>query len=200
MSWTIDQTAFLNTISPPKAGMLFEVGMTQAEKAGVLALVAAFFRFNPDNADPRHLAYILATAYHETAGTMQPVTERGSSAYLRGRPYWPYIGRGYVQLTWEANYRKMGQKIGRDLCGPNMDRACDPDIAAEIIVSGMRDGTFTGHSLSYHFNATTDEPIIARKIINGLDRASTVALYHSQFLKAIKASLVPSPAATGAVS
>ena len=60
-------------------------------------------------------AYMLATAYHETAHTMQPIEEYGKG---RGRDYGkrlkmsrqPYsdtqaifYGRGYVQLTWYEN-------------------------------------------------------------------------------------------------
>ena len=54
--------------------------------------------------DLRWLAYMLATTYHETAQRMWPVTEYGSQSYLQGKEYWPYIGRGFVQLTWEDNY------------------------------------------------------------------------------------------------
>ena len=49
-------------------------------------------------------AYVLATIRHETANTFAPVTEMGSQKYLRSKQYYPYIGRGYVQLTWKWNY------------------------------------------------------------------------------------------------
>src|SRR5262245_61300645 len=49
-------------------------------------------------------SYVLMTVKWETAGTYQPVTEYGSLKYLKRRRYWPYIGRGYVQLTWRWNY------------------------------------------------------------------------------------------------
>jgi hypothetical protein len=42
------------------------------------------------------MAYVLATAYHETAHTMKPI-EMGGEKYLQSKKYWPYIGRGYVQ-------------------------------------------------------------------------------------------------------
>ena len=66
-------------------------------------------------ADIRWLAYMLATSYHETAQTMQPIEEYGKG---RGKPYgqklrhdrkpytFPdklYYGRGDVQLTWYEN-------------------------------------------------------------------------------------------------
>ena len=35
---------------------------------------------------------------------MQPIVEYGS---LKGEKYWPWIGRGYLRLTWKENYRAM---------------------------------------------------------------------------------------------
>ncbi|TOE35570.1 hypothetical protein CGJ43_25525, partial [Vibrio parahaemolyticus] len=59
----------------------------------------------------QYLAYVLATTYHETGHTMKPIEEWGKG---QGRPYGEpdpetgqtYYGRGYVQLTWLANYIK----------------------------------------------------------------------------------------------
>src|SRR6187549_3550178 len=62
--------------------------------------------------DQRWLAYMLATTFHETAATFQPITEYGSDAYLQGKSYYPYIGRGYVQLTWDYNYQKATDELG----------------------------------------------------------------------------------------
>jgi putative chitinase len=59
--------------------------------------------------DNHWLAYMLATAFHETAHTMQPIEEIGHG---KGRKYGTpvnghvYYGRGYVQLTWDYNYKK----------------------------------------------------------------------------------------------
>src|SRR5438045_92240 len=53
------------------------------------------------------VAYGLATAWHETAAQMQPVreaywlSEDWRKANLR---YFPWYGRGFVQITWQANY------------------------------------------------------------------------------------------------
>ena len=47
--------------------------------------------------DLRWLAYIMATAWHETAQRMQPIEEFGRG---RGKAYAPtYYGRGFVQIT-----------------------------------------------------------------------------------------------------
>lgn len=136
--------------------------------------------------DLRHLAYMLATAFWETAHTMQPITEYGSQKYLRGKKYWPWIGRGYVQLTWEANYRAMTKLLRAagfdvDLC-EDMDAALCPDVAAFIMFEGMQRGSFTGKKLSNYFNKTKNDPVNARRIINGTDKAAQIAAIHKQFL------------------
>jgi putative chitinase len=63
-------------------------------------------------------------------------------------------------------------------------------IAVMVMFDGMRDGLFTGLGLPYFFNERIDDPIGARKIINGTDRAEKIASYHSKFLQALRSSLV----------
>lgn len=136
--------------------------------------------------DLRHLAYMLATTFHETAQTMQPITEYGSQKYLKGKRYWPWIGRGYVQLTWKTNYEAMTKQLqaaGFDVdLTKDMDAALKPPIAAFIMFEGMARGTFTGKSLSNYFNKRDNDPLHARRIINGMDRAADIAAIHKQFL------------------
>ncbi|MFC0246395.1 hypothetical protein ACFFJZ_13140, partial [Falsochrobactrum ovis] len=60
------------------------------------------------------MAYVLATAYHETAHSMKPVREYGGEKYLRSKKYYPHVGMGYVQLTWRENYEKASRKLGVD--------------------------------------------------------------------------------------
>ena len=138
-----------------------------------------------------HLAYCLATAWHETAFTMKPIEEYGRG---RGKAYGPsgFWGRGYVQLTWKDNYAKAGNELGVDLVrSPAL--AMRPEIAAKIMFDGMREGWFTGKKLSDYFSATVDDPVNARRIINGTDRAAQVAGYHRVFLSAlIAAASIPS--------
>jgi len=135
--------------------------------------------------DMRHLAYMLATAKWETAHTMQPITERGSQSYLRGKKYWPWIGRGYVQLTWERNYKAMTQLLnaaGFDVSLTiNPDLALDPKIAAFVMFEGMERGTFTGKKLSDYFNDAKTDWLNARRIINGTDRAAEIAAIAKAF-------------------
>ncbi|MGK8699656.1 glycoside hydrolase family 19 protein, partial [Brucella anthropi] len=93
------------------------------------------------------MAYVLATAYHETAHTMKPVNEMGGEKYLRAKKYWPFIGRGYVQITWRSNYERASKKLGVDFV-KKPELLLKPEYAAPIIIAGMVEGWFTGKKLS----------------------------------------------------
>jgi predicted chitinase len=182
------------TIAP-----LFRGSLSPGQAAGLEALLIAWGR-DADSTDPRHIAYCLATVYHETGRMMRPVREgfakddAGARAGVLAakRSYavedqttgQVYYGRGLVQITWAGNYTKVGKAIGEDLYR-NPDLALDPAIAARIAVVGMCAGLFSGKKLADYFNDATDDPIGARKIINGSDRADDIAGYHATFLSAI---------------
>jgi hypothetical protein len=159
--------------------------LSQSQVDG-FALILDTWDLQKTMSDQRWLAYMLATVWHETAKTMQPIEEYGKG---RGRVYGPtgFWGRGYVQLTWEANYLKAGQKLGVDMVA-NPDLALKPNFAVKILFYGMRDGWFTGKKLADYFSATVNDPVSARRIINGTDRAALIADYHAKFLADIKAS------------
>lgn len=124
--------------------------------------------------DKRWLAYMLATVFHETAQKMQPIQEYGSEHYLKSKPYWPYIGRGLVQVTWKTNYAKFGITEPGDLMKW-------PDCLLPLF-DGMIQGMFTGKRLSDYFSTSHNDPVQARKIINGLDKAAMIAGYYKKFL------------------
>lgn len=135
-----------------------------------------------------HIAYILATAWHETARTMQPIAEYGKG---KGKKYGkidgtgkaPY-GRGYVQLTWRDNYIKADQKLGLGgRLAADYDLAMNADVAAKIIVRGMVEGWFTGKKLADY----TDYSAM-RRIVNGTDKAAAIAKYAVTFETALKAA------------
>jgi putative chitinase len=149
--------------------------------------------------DMRWLAYMLATAWHETAKTMQAIEEFGKG---KGKPYGKklkhsgvayklpnkiYFGRGLVQLTWYENYELMSRLLGVDFLN-NPELALDLSCAVEIMFEGMTKGSssvgdFTGKCLEMYFNAKTNDPIGARRIINGIDKAELIASHHNKFLK-----------------
>lgn len=186
----IDRAIFFDKVR----SSLFSGSLSQSQVDGMNYMLQAYeAEYEKNWPDLRWLSYCFATAYHETAFTMQPIKEYGSQSYLQSKPYYPYYGRGYVQLTWEDNYRRMGSKIGIDLLGANKERALEPAIAAEVMYSGMRDGDFTSKKLAHYFNDTVDDPVNARRIINGTDKASTIAGYHQKFLDAFRAAYVSRP-------
>lgn len=156
------------------------------------------------------LAYMLATTYHETARTMQPIHERGARAYFD--KYEPgtsigkalgnrlpgdgfrYRGRGYVQLTGRSNYERAGRKLRIDLVG-NPGLAIVPRHAAAIMFDGMSEGWFTGKDLDAYIDNKDEgdaedlrEFINARRIVNGTDRAEAIGRYALAFEKALHAA------------
>ncbi len=157
--------------------------------------------------DDRWLAYALGTAYHETAFTMQPIHEFGGNTYFRKRydingnnPRLArqlgnvnpgdgvlFHGRGYVQLTGRTNYAAMGRAFSCDLTSSPAaaDRVLKPDLAAKIMFRGMENGTFTGKKFADFFKGIRQDWVNARKIINGLDRATKIAQYAKDFYAAI---------------
>lgn len=130
--------------------------------------------------DTRHLAYMLATVWWETAHQMQPIREIGSDAYLKSKPYYPWVGEGLVQVTWEVNAKKFGAKKPGDLL--------TWPIALVALFDGMAKGMFTGKKLSDYFNPLRTDPIGARRIINGQDRAADIADIYENFMDALKAA------------
>ena len=184
-----DRSIFFNRVR----SSLFSGSLSQTQVDGMNYMLDVFER-DYNWPDLRWLAYAFATAYHETAFTMQPIKEYGSQSYLQSKKYYPWYGRGYVQLTWEENYRKMSGKIGIQLVPiENADRALEPEVAAEVMYAGMRDGDFTSKKLADYFSATVNDPVGARRIINGTDRAQTIAGYHDKFLKAFEDAKVSAP-------
>ncbi|MGF1693939.1 glycoside hydrolase family 19 protein [Photobacterium kagoshimensis] len=146
--------------------------------------------------DIRWAAYILATTYHETTFSFKPLRESGlGKGYkyakeflvidtngIRGLPGEKYTniyyGRGYVQLTWDYNYKSIGKALGlEDKLYINPDLALNVDIAYKITSHGMRNGTFTGKKLADYINGGNSNYFSARKIINGSDAAKKVASY-----------------------
>jgi len=183
----IDRDTYFNSVRDS----LFEGALSQQQVDGQ-SVILAVWEYQAGGTpmdDIRWLAYMLATTYHETATRMWPVTEYGSQDYLQGKSYWPYIGRGYVQLTWEDNYRNASSALSliddRDLV-EHPEVALDSLISARVMFRGMAEGWFTSRKLGQYFNEDEDDPINARQIINGNDKDELVASYHEKFLDALK--------------
>jgi hypothetical protein len=131
-------------------------------------------------------AYVLATTEWETARTFKPLEEYGRG---RGRSYGrpdpvtgkAYYGRGFVQLTWKSNYQKYARILGVDLVN-KPELACTPNVALFILVHGMKAGAFTGRALPQYVNSTKTDFVNARRVVNGMDKASTIAAIARKFL------------------
>lgn len=172
-----------------------------AKLPGLPAVLAAV-RADPDIKDVRWAAYMLATVLRETAGTFRPIEEFGRGA---GRSYGEcvryvdstghvhghaYYGRGYVQLTWHANYLACGRALGLgEQLATRPELALDPDVSYRIMSHGMRNGTFTGRKLSDFIAGPTCDYVNARRIINGLDAAEEIAGNAALFEKLLRLGL-----------
>lgn len=131
-------------------------------------------------------AYVLATAYWETARTMKPVREYGGETYLRTKPYYPFVGMGYVQLTWRKNYEDWSRRLGVDFV-VNPKKLLEPQYAVRVLVDGMRLGTFTGKKLADYITLSASDFAGARRIVNGTDKAASIAAIARDYDASLKA-------------
>jgi predicted chitinase len=194
---TIDPDAFLDAYRTS-----FNKQLTPTAQDG-LRQVVQFINAEPTLDDPRRIAYVLATIKHEAGETWQPIEEWGKGA---GHPYgepvqvtdpntgatWDvvYDGRGYVQLTWQRNYRVFDEKLAlRNQLWLHPETALDPCIAWQICALGMQQGLFTGKSLTDYIAGTTCDYVGARRIINGQDRAQLIAAYARTFEDMLETAL-----------
>jgi predicted chitinase len=131
------------------------------------------------------IAYVLATVEHETAGTFKPVKE----AYWKNEiwrqnnlRYYPYYGRGYVQLTWKENYQTYSDKLGVDLVS-EPDKVMEPNIALFILIDGFKTGAFTGKKITKYINNIETDFYNARRCINGTDQATKIEALAETYLE-----------------
>lgn len=136
--------------------------------------------------------YFTAAQANSYARQPQKIANRAYGGRMGNGPEasgdgWKYRGRGFVQITGHDNYAKFSKILGIDILS-NPDLALSDDIAAKIIVIGMRDGIFTGHKLSNYFEPDSADWLGARYIVNGQDKAPQIASFGRQFWTALKAA------------
>lgn len=142
----------------------------------------------------QHIAYVLATAWHEARFKPQREWGRGVGRKYgkKGKYGQAQYGRGLVQLTWDRNYEWADDRLG--LNGAllrDFDLALRPDIAADILVYGMLEAAFAsnGKPLSYYgpkANGSFDYRR-ARQTVNVMDKADLIAGYAAKFERALRA-------------
>ncbi len=152
----------------------------------------------------RRIAYVLATAHHschfgaalvEAAGgpergggyeryepgtelgTLLGNTQRGDGERFCGRGFVPIRGRT-LYATWSARL-SLPDHIVDGVALPffvaQPAAPARPDIAARILVRGMRDGLFTGIPLGSYVNDKKTDYFNARRVIDGIKNAREVA-------------------------
>ncbi len=171
--------------------------ITQQQVDGIGALLN-FIENDSELRDLRHIAYLLATIKHECADTFQPIKEFASGEDYEGRLDLGNIhpsdgprfkGRGYVQITGRANYRKFGKRLDIELEeNPNM--ALDHEVSYKIASEGMRHGLFTGRELSDFIHDDHCDYRNARRIINRLDKADKIKSHAEKFESILRASQI----------
>lgn len=180
--------------------------LTQQQVDGIDQLLDAWNRHGTENMS--QLAYVLAGVHHETGGRMVPVregfasTDQGArnavaSLFRQGkitRNYAEpvngvsYYGRGRIQNTHLENYQRLQDRF-------KMPFVSDPDILirdgeadAVVTVIGHIEGIWTkgAHKLRDYFGPGYDNPVGARRIVNGTDKAQLITTYYEAFLSALR--------------
>ncbi len=200
MGFAVDRAAFAETMKAK-----FKAAPNATQSRGYNAL----FRYWETSTlnDPRWLAYVLATVYHETGGRIEAVREgfcadddcsiravtrlfdRGKIKRNYALPHangHSYFGRGLVQITHGYNYERLGKALGmgRQLYD-NPSLALELDISVKITFVGMVEGLFTAKRLADYFNDRKTEWRRARQIVNALDCAGDIAAHGRKFLACV---------------
>jgi len=195
---------------------LFGGSMSQGQVSGLGRLLDVWEKYYAKDGKRDELAYDLATSFHETGATMQPITERGSRSYFdkyepgttlgarlgnveRGDGY-RFRGEGDVQNTGRRNAAYSSRKIN-EAFGLAVDFVANPDLRGDPVLSahclflGNRQGWWTGRNILQYVDGVDEgdaedvrEWTNARAVVNGTDRAALIAGYALKFDKALAAA------------
>lgn len=178
----INRKVFFDTIRPDQFDGALSAGQVEGCER-ILAYREEVWPGMPDN----ELAYLLGTVKWETGHSMQPVEEgfpmTGARlrAFQKSLRYYPFYGRGLVQITHATNYEKFGIKAAPA-------KALEWPTALDICFRGMILGMFTGKRLSDYFAPDREDWLNARRIVNGTDQAERIADIARGFYAAIIAA------------
>lgn len=180
----VDETSFVETLSSKINNLPIRTWRNAYELADLVKKLYQALYYD----DVGMWAYTMATAEHETAETFQPVTEafylrqEQRERYLKRQRYYPYYGRGLVQLTWDFNYKKYDELLNIELFN-NPDLVLDHEISLFILVHGLITGLFTGRRLNLYVNNGSRDFYNARRVVNGTDKASEIAELAEKWVK-----------------
>lgn len=209
----LDKQKFYRELRKGSSG-LFGTSLSQKQVDGMENLLDVWSTYVGGPIDA--LSYNLATSYHETARTMQPIMERGKRAYFNkyepgtrlgkvlgntvpGDGY-KFRGAGHVQNTGRRNAEYSSKQL-QELFGLDVDFVENPDLRLDPVLSalslfvGNQQGWWTGKGLSKYLDGVQEsaeedfrEYENARAVVNGRDRAKLIAQYAVSFEKALRAA------------
>ena len=193
----------------------FNGSLTEEQVAGMEVIFNAWSQPKYIGNDLRWLAYIFATAYWETAHTMQPVIETFNPAYDTANPSvetaiarletsfsaghlpWvqiPYWRKDVDGMSWLGRgYPQVTHKENylKAEQRTGIKFTSDPSLmlvpenAVLVMFDGMINGWFSGKKLGDYFSTRVSDPVGARHIINGNDHADDLANIYTQFFRAL---------------
>jgi len=109
--------------------------LPEASDKGITEGIPALFQAlaEKDLTSKNQLIGVLATLYVETT-TCEPIEEmgKGGGAYVASNGK-NYYGRGFVQITWEENYKAFSDDEGIDILN-NPEKALEPGTAGKVFV------------------------------------------------------------------
>ncbi len=186
----MDRKVFYNSIRP-------HVNLTTQNVQGMEKLLDyALMRY----ITIQWLAYIIATAWWESAQTMHPVKEAywlSEDWRRKNLRYYPWYGRGLVQTTWERNYQAIAVAMGLPANfftkDPNMLLLFEYALPALFV--GMEKGIYTGKDVGDYIDDKDESDDLdyieyrnARRVVNAMDKSDAIAKLALVFEQALKAA------------
>lgn len=190
-------------------------GLVKISLRRVFKSISEYYANEKKCCNKYRIAYMLATVKHETGHTFDPVEEANWLSWKVRKKYFEdmydpvlgknearknkaieigntslgdgvkYYGRGYVQITGKTNYQKMKDKFNIDFVN-DVTKVTEHEWAMKILIYGSEDGIFTGKKLSNYISDSKQDYTNARRVINGTDKASTIAGYAEKIEKCLK--------------
>lgn len=176
---------------------------TGQQVAGINNLLDVWNQYFADNLPGDRLDINMATAYHETMGTMSPILEKGPKDYFN--KYEPgtrlgkvlgntqkgdgYLlrGAGHVQNTGRRNAIKASTALTEVLGYPvdfiaNPNGRLNPLYSALSLFLGNEEGWWTGKEMGDYLDGLDEsddedfkEFVRTRAVVNGSDKATKIA-------------------------